>query len=462
MHPVHRVQGDVVTSAGSTIKQLADRAPDGLRQAVKRAIGRFPRPIRSIDAQGPLEPGAVDVRQLLEELSIEELGETADHYYRSQMDNRDYWHAKPFWHSSEVTEMTMSLGQILGGLRLSPGMRVLDFGAGSGWTSRIMAQLGCEVIVSDVSPAALELAEELFERLPILGTKPTPQFLRFDGTHIDLPDADVDRILCFDALHHTVNPEQVIAEMGRLLAPGGIAAFSEPGPEHSRGPQSQHEMKHYSVVENDILMGNIRDWAASAGFGEPQLAVFMTTPYLLDIEGYERLMANRSEAMAYLGHLRAALATRRIFFLRKHGLERADSRTRDGLDGELHVAVEVAPATGGSADRTLQCRFQATNTGTAHWLPSTSELGPVRIGVHLYDADDRLIDRDFGRISLPGSDAVAPGETISGEGSLTAPEPGTYVLEFDLVAESVTWFETNGSTPFRVPLTIDRDCRVVR
>ena len=109
---------------------------------------------------------------------------------------------------------------MLQGLRLTAGMTVLEFGAGSGWLSRFLTQLGCRVILLDVSPSALAIAREVYERLPIIGERPQPQFLTFDGRTIDLPDGSVDRIVSFHAFHHVPNPDAVLREFGRLLQAG--------------------------------------------------------------------------------------------------------------------------------------------------------------------------------------------------------------------------------------------------
>jgi len=107
----------------------------------------MPQQVRSIDEQSPVPPDGVDVSALIESLSVEELAKTADEYFASQIDGVDFWHAKPFWHNSEVVDMVITFAHVLDALRLSPGMRVLDFGAGTGWTSRYLSQLDCSVIV---------------------------------------------------------------------------------------------------------------------------------------------------------------------------------------------------------------------------------------------------------------------------------------------------------------------------
>ena len=61
---------------------------------------------------------------------------------------------------------------LMQGLQLTAGATVLDFGAGTGWFARFLTQLGCRVVLLDVSQTALAKARELYERLPIIGDRP--------------------------------------------------------------------------------------------------------------------------------------------------------------------------------------------------------------------------------------------------------------------------------------------------
>jgi hypothetical protein len=128
----------------------------------------------------------VDVRQLIEKYSIEELNEAADEYF-SRLGNWDRLLAKPFGSSNDAIHLLVQLSYLLQGLDLYPGMKVLDFGCGPGWTSRLLNQMGFEVISLDVSPTALRIAGELATRHPVFGQQPPQRFLQFDGRRIDLP-----------------------------------------------------------------------------------------------------------------------------------------------------------------------------------------------------------------------------------------------------------------------------------
>jgi len=207
----------------------------------------------------------IDARALAATSSVEQLAARADELVRS-MEDPTALLAKPCSSLREAPDVLSCFGMLLGALAPLPGMTVLDFGAGSCWTTHFMTQLGCRVVAMDVSAAMLDLGRRRFEQQPVFGDRPAPSFSLFDGHTMDLPDGSVDRIMCFDALHHVPNVAEVVAEMGRVLRPGAVAGFSEPGPTHSRHPQSQHEMRRYGVPEFDLVLEDVWRWASGSGF----------------------------------------------------------------------------------------------------------------------------------------------------------------------------------------------------
>jgi SAM-dependent methyltransferase len=413
---------------------------------------RLTAPPADIDAHVlDLSDDDVDVRTLLTELSLDELSEAADDYYVKNLANADYYFAKPLGSIDEAPDLLACFAQVLGVLRPLPGMRVVDFGAGTCWSTRWLTQLGCSTVAVDVSQAALDVGRQLFERMPVAGDRPAPEFLRFDGRRIHLPDESADRVVCLDALHHVPNPGVVLAELGRILKPGGMAAFTEPGPDHSRTAQSQFEMRNYTVVENDMVMADVWREASAAGFTRLQLAVFSSEPFLLDVPDYEDFLGGGGTTAAFAEHIRRFALERRIFFLSKGEATTSDSRDRRGLLADLAVRLERPEVDAGG---TVRGTAEVRNTGTSVWLPSSTPLGGVKLGVHLYDESGLLVDRDFARAGLPGNGVLLPGEAATVALAVPAPGTGRWQLGFDLVAEGVCWFEVNGAETVTVPLEV--------
>ncbi len=382
----------------------------------------------------PSDPGPsadfVDVRRLMSELSVEELCETAEQYFACLT---DWTHllSKPLASVQEVPHVLTRFSTLLQGLRLGPNMTVLDFGAGPGWGSHYLAQLGCQVIVLDVSRTALRIANERFQRQPPFGNVPGPRFLVFDGHRIDLPDASVDRIFCHDAFHHVPNPGAILRELARVLVSGGIAGFAEPGPDHSRNPTSQAEMRNFKVVENDIRIEEIWKQAQDVGFTDIRMAAFYTPLYELSLPDFEQFLAGGDALQGYAQTVRNFMMQHRDFFLFKGPLA-LDSRTTEGLRAELEVRLE--PERHIRTGKSFQVRATIRNTGTARFRTQEGAVGSVHFGVHLYDARGRQIAVDYARFPLRPGEAISvdAGESVTLANLIPAPPPGQYTLGLDL------------------------------
>lgn len=112
----------------------------------------------------------------------------------------------------------------LDALPLLPGRRVLDLGAGHGALTAHALPRGCRVTAVDAAPAMVERLRA--ERTDHGG---------FEGAHLmdahrlDLPDACFDTVLSGFVLHLVDEPGRALAEIGRVLAPDGLLAFTVPG-----------------------------------------------------------------------------------------------------------------------------------------------------------------------------------------------------------------------------------------
>jgi glycosyltransferase involved in cell wall biosynthesis/SAM-dependent methyltransferase len=403
------------------------------------------------ESDKPTDPDFIDVRQRMKEWSVEELCETAEEFF-ARVENWDYFHAKPFAAVNETPELLINFAQVVRGLKLLPDMKIVDFGAGSCWTSRFLSQLGLQVIAVDVSSSALKIGEELYKRHPLIGDQPRPQFLHFNGYTLDLPDESVDRISCWDAFHHVPNPAEVLKEMARILKPGGIAGFSEPGPEHSKTPQSQYEMRTNRLIENDIEMSEIWADAQAAGFTDLRMALFNPEPALLPLDQFESYLSGEDTGERYTVETRNEMRHRRVFFLFKgESSAPPDSRQRVGLIADLKVE---AVSTSLEAGERLVLNVVATNNGSAVWRPSNARSGAVRFGVHLFDVEGKLIDLDYFRYDLAARE-IMPGENVEFVAEVPMPGTGKHVLQCDLVSEGVCWFEHNGSHTVTVIVKVD-------
>ena len=423
----------------------------------------------------------IDPKALIEELTVAELCETAERYY-ADLPDPTHVLSKPFGSLLEAPILLSRIPLLISGLRLGKSMVVLDFGAGTCWLSRLLNQMQCATISVDPSTTALELGKRLFEMSPIVGDYILPpRFVPFDGEHIEVPDDSVDRVVCFDTFHHVPNQRQILQEFFRVLKPGGVVGFSEPGPAHSQSPQAQYEMQRHKVLENDIRLDEIRAMASDIGFADLRVKLVLDPSLDLSFQEYMSIVHSpaalwkRSQGIRRLVSLRMAIrdllrlrardsepdsecvpallnkvlssmvssmpgAT--IFFLTK-GAFVADSRSASGLQYEMEVLAADREARAGQA---MQVTVRVKNVGQSIWLHSdVQDIGVVRLGVHLFSADHRMLNNDFARGDL-GRD-IAPGQSITATFKFACPAPGDYILGLDLVSEAVIWFEMLGNKP---------------
>ncbi|HJV27007.1 MAG TPA: methyltransferase domain-containing protein [Aromatoleum sp.] len=118
---------------------------------------------------------------------------------------------------------------LLNAAELAPGQRVLDLASGPGLLARDAA--------TRIAPDGWVLASDIAEDMLAEGARRATAegrcsltFAAADAEHLCLPDASVDRVLAGLALFMFPHPEQALAEMRRVLRPGGRVALSVWGP----------------------------------------------------------------------------------------------------------------------------------------------------------------------------------------------------------------------------------------
>jgi uncharacterized membrane protein/2-polyprenyl-3-methyl-5-hydroxy-6-metoxy-1,4-benzoquinol methylase len=97
-----------------------------------------------------------------------------------------------------------------------PGQSLLDVGGGTGYLASCVADRYARVVVADLSPGMLRVAR-------------SRNLQTVEASALELPfkDEEFDVVLCTDALHHIKQIERAVAEMCRVLKPGGTILIHE-------------------------------------------------------------------------------------------------------------------------------------------------------------------------------------------------------------------------------------------
>jgi len=382
----------------------------------------------------PIQP-----KDIIEKYTPEEICEGAEAYYFSMKSDSTILQ-KPLRTVQEAAECFEGLGILLRNLQVAAGMKVLDFGSGMCWISNYLAQAGCRVTACDPSHTALALGKKVIDRNPWIENDAV-QYLVFNGRKIEVPNESFDRIVCFDVLHHLPNWVEVLGEMYRVLKPGGMIGFREPGYGHSQCPPSQYEMRHYVVLENDIRIDEIVEEAIRIGFDfdgwEPATRrKFSLRDYVSEFSGLFGFWRRCRTRRNLYRDAREYMKSSSNFFLRKGDLM-LDSRVGRGLEARLRVKKTELSIDSGIA---YSLDVEVFNTGRSLWLGvSESGFGQVFLGSHLLNAEGEPIHLDLVRAAI-GRD-LRSGDSRTITLPLPPLEKGRYLLDLDMVSEGVNWFE---------------------
>lgn len=100
------------------------------------------------------------------------------------------------------------------------GKDVLEIGCGTGVHTRLLAQSGANVTAVDLTPTAVEFTTRRLTHAGLLAN-----VVEADAESLPFPEASFDFVWSWGVIHHSTDTDRVIAEISRVLRPGGRLAF---------------------------------------------------------------------------------------------------------------------------------------------------------------------------------------------------------------------------------------------
>ena len=127
---------------------------------------------------------------------------------------------------------------ILDEVGIKPGFSILDYGCGTGSyavaAARLVGKSG-KVYALDIHPLAIQKVKSMSEK-----KKLTNVGAILSDCATGLPDRSLDVVLLYDTLHNLSKPDEVLAELHRVLKPDGILSFND------------HHLKEENEIINKI------------------------------------------------------------------------------------------------------------------------------------------------------------------------------------------------------------------
>jgi len=122
-------------------------------------------------------------------------------------------------------------------LGLRDGEALLDLGCGFGRHAFEAARRGANVVALDAGRDEVVGVANMFAAMrhagELVAYEPHTACVQGDALHLPFPDASFDRVIASEVLEHIPHDELAMAELARVLRPGGTIAVTVPrfGPE---------------------------------------------------------------------------------------------------------------------------------------------------------------------------------------------------------------------------------------
>jgi ubiquinone/menaquinone biosynthesis C-methylase UbiE len=200
---------------------------------------------------------------------------------------RRFWAARgpawDRWADAVATSAARMNEPLIAAAQLKPGVKLLDLASGAGQPALTIAErVGPtgEVVASDLVAEMLDGARK---RAKALGLD-NMRFEFADMEALPFPDRSFDRVTCRFGIMFVPNAQEALAQVRRVLVPGGRAAFMV------WGPIEDTTMFRIIVAEADRVLGHDpeHDMSAIFRFAEPgSLAGLFNRAGFVDVEEEE-------------------------------------------------------------------------------------------------------------------------------------------------------------------------------
>jgi arsenite methyltransferase len=159
---------------------------------------------------------------------------------------------------------------------LTPDAVVADVGTGTGFVIQGLAPIVTKVYGFDESPEMLAIARRNLAAFRNVELKEA------QGDALPLPDGALDAVFGNMYLHHTPDPQAAIAELARVLRPGGRLVLTDMD-RHDQAWMRESMADRWLGFERD----DVRAWYAAAGLSEIDVDCAVENCCASDPDGHE-------------------------------------------------------------------------------------------------------------------------------------------------------------------------------
>lgn len=227
---------------------------------------------------------------------------------------------EPFAEGRDISRMLFDFSILISCIKKTDNLKILDFAGGTGWVAEYLNRAGFDVYIFDIAQSTVFCVEgRINADVRLDRSRLHPGVC--DAHQLSIYENDYfGNIVCFDSLHHMVDFNAVFKEMFRILAPGGRAAFVEPGADHAESKETKDFLKKMKPdnphwIERSIELEEINKMVCEVGFQSLRIKPFLP-PSAIDfpLEEWQLFAKNPEQQATYFNHLQSFNSKERVIF----------------------------------------------------------------------------------------------------------------------------------------------------
>lgn len=141
---------------------------------------------------------------------------------------------------------------------------ILDIGGNTAGEATVLRQEGYRFVVGDINELALEISRKRVAKFGLVA----PEYVALNALELPFPENSFSAVTIIEALHHMPDYDKALAEIYRVLKPGGVLYSHEPNGLNPLRRLSEWRDRMRGTIEKSFFVSQLQTLCKRAGFRE--------------------------------------------------------------------------------------------------------------------------------------------------------------------------------------------------